>query len=302
MTFANRADVQHEAIGELGDRSLSVSGGRLALFSTVPLDEPRPGPNEAVIVVHGALRNAGDYYRSIRPGRRRLVVAPQFLTEDDVRADEARARYLHWGTEEWKGGLGEVSSFTVMDELLQSVAAFPDVRHVTIVGNSAGGQFVNRYAAVGRGPDHIGASVRFVVANPSTYLYFDRQRPKGDSFVDHDDLDVDQWRYGFGGGVPDYVGEATSGQEYFDRYAQRDVVYLLGEQDADPGALLLEVHPAAEAQGRTRRERGENYHRYLRHKAGRPVHTLVHVPRVGHDAAAMFASPQAGPYLFERRR
>jgi len=38
-----------------------------------------------------------------------------------------------------------------------------------IVGNSAGGQFVNRYAAVGRGPDALaarGLRVRFVVANP----------------------------------------------------------------------------------------------------------------------------------------
>ncbi|MFG2084651.1 MULTISPECIES: hypothetical protein [unclassified Spirillospora] len=302
MTFANQADIQHEAIAELGDQELLISGGRLAHFSSASLDEPRRGLTEAVIVVHGALRNAGDYFRSIKPSRHRLVVAPQFLTEDDVRGRGERAGYLHWGTEDWKGGLGEISSFTVMDELLDRLGQFQDLHRVTIVGNSAGGQFVNRYAAVGRGPDDLQVSVRFVVANPSTYLYFDKSRPKDESFIPHDDLEVDQWRYGFGGGVPDYVGEEKSGQAHFDRYIERDVVYLLGAEDADPGAVLLEVHPAAEAQGRTRRERGENYHRYLSDKARRPVHKLVHVPGVGHDAAAMFASPQGRKHLFERRR
>ena len=46
---------------------------------------------------------------------------------------------------------------------------------MVIFGNSAGGQFVNRYAAVGRGPGALaarGIQTRFIVANPSTYLYF----------------------------------------------------------------------------------------------------------------------------------
>lgn len=297
MTFANQADIQNVAIGELGDDSLRVNGGRLALFSSAPLDEPRRGLTEAIVVVHGALRNALDYFRSIEQAAHRLVIAPQFLTEDDVREREERAGYLHWRTEDWKGGLGDVSSFTVMDELLRGLNAFPDLRRVTVVGNSAGGQFVNRYAAVGHGPDDLRVPVRFVVANPSTYLYFDKDRPKGHSYIQCGDLE-DQWRYGFGGPLPPYIDGKEPIREYFRRYTERDVVYLLGEEDADPGAVLLEVHPAAEAQGRTRRERGENYHRYLAYKAGEVVHELVHVPGVGHDATAMFSSPQGRRCLF----
>ncbi|NKZ02217.1 hypothetical protein [Actinomadura latina] len=301
MTFANQAGIQHEAIGEIGNKVLITEGHKFAYFASGSLDEPDRRLREAVIVVHGALRNAGDYFRSIEKAPRRLVIAPQFLTEDDVRGDEGRAGYLHWGTEDWKGGLGEVSSFTVMDELLRKLSAFPRLRRVTIVGNSAGGQFVNRYAAVGRGPDDLAVPVRFVVANPSTYLYFDRDRREGDAFVPHGDPDVDQWRYGFGGGVPDYVGTARSGDDHWGRYIGRDVVYLLGAEDADRGAALLEIHPAAEAQGGTRVERGEVYHAYLRHKAGRDVHRLVHVPGVGHDAGQMFASRQGRAHIFGRR-
>ncbi|MEV4671531.1 hypothetical protein AB0K34_07780 [Actinomadura sp. NPDC049382] len=304
MTFANQADVQHTAIELLGDRTLVAEGRNLPVFASSSLDEPRPGLTEAVVVVHGALRNAGDYFRSIEAAPHRLVVAPQFLTEDDVRGRSERAHFLSWSTEGWKGGFGEVSSFAVMDELLGRLSAFPELRRVTVVGNSAGGQFVNRYAAVGRGPDGLAVPVRFVVANPSTYLYFDTCRPKGGSFVPHGNLEVDQWRYGFGGPLPGYLGlpagprKEAAIAEYFRRYTERDVVYLLGEEDADRGALLLEVHPAAEAQGGTRRERGENYHRYLAFKAGRVVHRLVHVPGVGHDAAAMFGSPQGRRCLF----
>jgi pimeloyl-ACP methyl ester carboxylesterase len=301
MTFANQADIQHEAIGEIGDKDLVVAGWKLAMFASAPLHERQRRLTEAVIVVHGALRNAGDYFRSIEKAPHRLVVAPQFLTEDDVRGDPERAEYLHWRTEDWKGGLGSVSSFTVMDELLRGLRIHPRLRRVTIVGNSAGGQFVNRYAAVGRGPDDLAADVRFVVANPSTYLYFDRMRRKGDTFLAHSDPAVDRWRYGFGGGVPDYVGTARPADDYFERYIARDVVYLLGAEDADRGAALLEIHPAAEAQGATRIERGEIYYSYLRHKAGREVHKLVHVPGVGHDAGQMFASPQGRAHIYGRR-
>ncbi|MFB4308432.1 hypothetical protein [Actinomadura sp. GTD37] len=302
MTFANQAGIQHEAIGEIGDEAFIVEGRKLAVFTSARLDGRQPRLTEAVIVVHGALRNAGDYFRSIKKAPHRLVVAPQFLTEDDVRGAEDRAGYLHWGTEDWKGGLGEVSSFTVMDELLRGLKAFPGLRRVTLVGNSAGGQFVNRYAAVGRGPDELAVPVRFVVANPSTYLYFDTDRRTGDSFVPHDAAEVDQWRYGFSGVLPDYLGAARSGDDHFERYAGRDVVYLLGAQDADRGAALLEIHPAAEAQGRTRVERGEIYHAYLRHKAGRDVHRLVRVPGVGHDAAEMFGSRQGRACIYGPRR
>ena len=69
------------------------------------------------------------------------------------------------------------------------------IRPWVLFGNSAGGQFVNRYAAVDRGPDVLagrGLQVRFVISNPSTYLYFDRERPVSVP----DGARVNHWRYG----------------------------------------------------------------------------------------------------------
>lgn len=322
--FANHAEMQLIPVREFGPHGLAVGERRLRLFSSVPLPErppgsreaPRtreaPGPaeapdpaevlevSEAVVVVHGALRNAGDYYRSVRTidtgWRRPAVIAPQFLTDTDLEEHPERSRLLHWRTEDWKGGLGPTSSFTAMDVLLSTLDRFARLERVTIVGNSAGGQFVNRYAAVGDGPDGVGFSVRFVVANPSTYLYFDPWRPIAQGPAGHRDPAADRWRYGFGGEPPAYVHRTPA--DYFARYVERDVTYLLGEEDNDPGAVLLEVHPAAQAQGRTRRERGERYVEYLAHRAGRPVHDLVVARGVGHDAAAVFSSPQGRPVIF----
>src|SRR4029078_9544005 len=91
----------------------------------------------------------------------------------------------------------------------------------------AGAQSVNRYAAVGRGPDVLaarGLRVRFVVANPSTYLYFSRERRVPVPDASH----VSDWRYGFDR-APGYV-DANPGRS-LERYLGRDVTVVLGELD-----------------------------------------------------------------------
>ncbi len=48
-----------------------------------------------------------------------------------------------------------------------------------IAGHGMGGDFVQRYAAFGQAPDILekeGIGVRFIVANPSSYLYFTASR------------------------------------------------------------------------------------------------------------------------------
>ncbi|KAB2350161.1 alpha/beta hydrolase family protein [Actinomadura rudentiformis] len=300
--FANQAAMQEQVIEEIGNLRLRVDQRELPFFGDVRLGAELPECNEAVVIVHGALRNAHDYYRIIKKaaaGRPRppQVIAPQFLTGIDVHGLAERDTLLSWEPEGWKSGLGEISSFEVMDVILRKLLELPGIQRVTIAGNSAGGQFVNRYAAVGREPGRKAGQVRFVIANPSTYLYFDRLRPLGDGFAEMD-TSVDEWRYGFSGERPKYVAETAD--RYLDQYLSRDVVYLLGEKDDDPEAALLEVHPAATAQGTARLDRGLNYHRYLEFKAGRREykHRLVRVPGVGHDAEDVFCSPKGRACLF----
>ena len=173
---------------------------------------------------------------------------------------------------------------------------------MVVFGNSAGGQFVNRYAAVGRGPDVLaarGLRVRFVVANPSTYLYFSRERPVAVPDAAH----VNDWRYGFDR-APGYVD--ADPRRSLERYLGRDVTIVLGELDNDEASLLLEVSPAAMAQGANRLDRGLRYDQHVRalaRAAGLPFrHRMIRLAGVGHTAADVLAAERTREIVFGGRR
>ncbi len=304
--FAIGNDEQHRPVRAVGDQRVPVGGpegtGLLACHASRPLGGPRRGP--VVVVVHGALRDsdrslAGARHAALLASSDALIVAPQFLADVDPAGDA-----LCWQVEGWKGGypaLGpaSLSSFGAMDSLIGLLATEPGPDPAVVVfGSSAGGQFVNRYAAVGRGPDVLaarGLRVRFVVANPSTYLYFSRDRP----VAVPDGGQVNDWRYGFGH-APGYVD--ANPRRSLERYLGRDVTIVLGELDNDGASLLLEVSPAAMAQGANRLDRGLRYDQHVRglaRAAGLPFrHRLVRLAGVGHTAADVLAAPQTRKIVF----
>ena len=308
--FAIGNDEQYRPVRVVGDQRVPVGGpegtGWLACHASRSLREPRRGP--VVIVVHGALRDSDRYLASAQHAARlagsdALIVAPQFLADVDPAGNA-----LYWQVEGWKGGypaLGPspLSSFGAMDSLLGRLAPEPGPDPaVVIFGNSAGGQFVNRYAAVGRGPDALaarGLRVRFVVANPSTYLYFSRERP----VAVPGGAPVNDWRYGFDR-APGYVD--ADPRRSLERYLARDVTIVLGALDHDGASLLLEVSTAAMAQGANRLDRGLRYDQHVRglaRAAGLPFrHRLVRLAGVGHTAADVLAAPQTREIVFGQTR
>jgi hypothetical protein len=308
--FAIGNDEQYRPVQAVGDQRVPVSGPEgaalLACHAARPLGDFYWGP--VVVVVHGALRDSDRYLASAQHAARlagsdALIVAPQFLADPD-RAAGLPEGVLYWEIEGWKGGypaLGPaaLSSFAAMDNLLAHVAPAPGHDpDVVVFGNSAGGQFVNRYAAVGRGPSALGSRglrVRFVVSNPSTYLYFDRDRP----VPVPDGAHVNDWRYGFDG-APGYVD--ADARRSLERYLGRDVTIVLGALDNDGGSLLLEVSPAAMAQGANRFDRGVRYDQHVRalaRAAGLPArHRLIQLAGVGHTAGDVLAAAAVREIVF----
>ena len=77
-----------------------------------------------------------------------------------------------------------LSAFDVFDAILQRVAdrtLLPALTTVVVAGHSAGGQVVHRYSIIGRGEVALlarGLHMRYVVANPSSYLYLSAERPE----------------------------------------------------------------------------------------------------------------------------
>ena len=308
-------------VAEVGPLRVAVApagagrGGQLPLYANVDWSAPQPETTRVVLILHGVNRNARDYFATGRealaaagagaPGT--VLLVPQFLTETDASAHALGDDVLRWHGARWEGGLAAagpapVSSFAALDAILARLAdasAFPKLRQVVIAGHSGGGQIVQRYAVVGDGAlalEARGIGVRYVVANPSSYLWFSADRPQPNTGSCRD---ANRWKYGFDGDVPPYVSLDPAALER--RYVQRDVVYLLGGADTDPHHPALDVSCAGEAQGPFRYVRGLNYFHMLQSRDGdRLRHRVLTVDGVGHEERRMFTSACGLAALFDR--
>ena len=295
----------------------AASGSSIEYCSTFDIAQAAASDaTELVVVIHGTNRNACEYAEwvseaGVLAGRSDIiVVAPRFATVDDPNMPADR---LLWSSGGWKNGsmsrsspLPATSSFEVLDDLITTVvqsSAFENVSTVTVVGHSAGGQFVNRYAS--SSPLALDAEIDFVVANPSSYLYLTSDRPSGDGFrqlTERERADCpgyNSYKYG----LDDlYQYPAAMGVDAIRaQLPVRRVMYLLGELDTDPDANYLDTSCEALLQGSNRFDRGQNYYHHLQTVFGAGSvqnHTLTVVPAVGHQAQKMFTSPQGVDAIF----
>ncbi|MDI3275045.1 alpha/beta hydrolase [Pseudomonas sp. MDT1-16] len=293
-----------------------VSPGRLLLTSGEIAVGIGPAPTKierVLIIIHGRLRNAQTYRQSAEHAAEQagqsattLVIAPQFLNETDVALHPVADSVLRWQGNDWMaGGLStapfSLSSYAALDEIIARIGdrkQFPDVKQIVIAGHSGGAQVVQRYALLGHDQPALKAAdiqVRYVIANPSSYAYFDERRPVAFSHAGCPNFN--RWKYGLAN-LPAYADGQTPAQ-LKENYVKRDVVYLLGQQDIDPKQPALDKSCEAQAQGANRLIRGRNYFAYLKrlHPQGLSQQ-LIEVPGVGHDGEGMFNSPEGQKALF----
>lgn len=264
----------------------------------------------AIIVVHGVLRDADYYYDTARESVRdahassTIVIAPQFVEAADLAGRNVPANTLRWDSK-WPGGSpalapAPISTYAVFDAMIARLAdrtRFPAMREIVLVGHSAGGQIVQRYAVVGKAPQLDPGSavpVHLIVANPSSYFYFSNDRPVPQRTCP----DYNQWRYGLSG-APPYVAGTRSSLEA--RYVKRHVTYLLGTADTNPNEDDLDRSCGGEAQGPYRFARGKNFILYMkkRHPGG-TAQDYAFVLGVPHDNRRMFRSACGLGSIFDR--
>jgi hypothetical protein len=321
--------------------------GRLHYYasqSPVP-GMPRPVPVRALIAVHGHARDANRVFNAVLRAAKRanvvdetLVVAPVFQVATGNAGKchtggvpEAREEDLLWTCGTWlKGGAASngdgFTSFAALDALItELVRRWPGLRSITITGFSAGGQMVQHYIGFAAARDAGQVAIRYVVADPGTWLYFDDVRPRpmidgravdwsqcsgGADFLGDCKLeftkakaqcsDLNRWKYGTDG-LPEILGRSAA--EARARYAEADVRYLEGALDSSamPGAAyhVLDKSCAASAQGPYRLQRGLAYAQYDRTVlAPGKQRKLVVVPDCAHNVACVFASDAARAALF----
>lgn len=299
------------------------------------VEEVDPEVRHVVIVHHGAGQNPVSYFNralgsySQRPDRVRIeresmVISVAAIGEDHVLDDPDRydaGHYPYWGSG-WRGGeeslnVPAVSNFDLMDAMALHIAdEFPGVESMVFQGHSAGGQVMSRYAVGSEAHDALeerGVRVRYVISNPSSFLYLDRRRPDLDAdegVVDYADEEpvvddepcpgFNDYHYGFEEDVPAYMTRRDT-EEMISDFRDREVFVFQGAEDNDPEASLLDRGCSAMTQGEHRLERGERYFDYLGEVYGSEVYettSLVVVPDVGHSSTQMFASREGQEILF----
>jgi len=296
-----------------------------------------PAIRRVVFVHHGAGQNPTTYFESMmaaleaadadRPelglAEKTLVLSPAMIGSDHL--EDLPSRYADGTYAFWDGGWREgaasvsdpgVSNFHLLDALSMHVAEkFPNVESLVYIGHSAGGQLVSRYSVGSPIHDELegrGIRVRYIIANPSSVLYFDRQRPdlSADSgFIDYTDdvpvvdgeacTDFNEYKYGWEDRV-EYMTRRPI-EDMLADFQEREVILFQGTADNDPQGGGLDRDCPGLLQGRFRLERGQRYHEYLGHFFGPDVYetkSIVLVPDVGHSSSRMFISEPGKRIIF----
>ncbi|MDQ2664964.1 MAG: alpha/beta hydrolase [Gemmatimonadota bacterium] len=315
---------------------VTYGGGpaRSMVYSTHSLTAPNASITRALIMVHGAGRNADHYFSTATAAGflagaldNSIIISPRFIAPPDT----AKANEVMWpnGNNNWRSGGASPShpaltSFDFLDELVRKLAdkkSFPNLTKIVVAGHSAGGQVVTRYEMTNRVHDTKGVSITYVVANPSSYAWpaAVRPLPTGDanpSGADKEALGKDgetlhtdftfgafdaaklptynRWPAGLEGRVG-YAAGATD-ERLLKQLAERPTTYLLGQVDVLPLGGF-DSSPTAMAQGPTRRARGEAFFKYITETLHANA-TAIIVPECGHNDRCMFTTDVVLPVLF----
>ena len=275
-----------------------LDGIEPAVYYTAPgaLTEGYDGET-AVIMIQGwhggvqvleeqlALQKALDDAYVISPMYPRTEMTERFNIEPDGRAIWNNSWPLDLTIpgvpdDDWRGGGDangtELSSFDIIDTLfarLSDKSLFPNIKRIALVGFSAGGQFVGRYVAVGKGKVGEGIELKYVAMAPSTFL---RLEPN------------DTWHYGLKN-RPRYSRE-MSNEQILENLRSRQCMHGCGALDTLEGSL--DKTATAMKQGYNRMVRFENFRKAVEEdERWREVVTFHTFDSIGHDAVSAYADP-----------
>ncbi len=304
------------------------------VYSTYPLDVRDPAITRALIMVHGAGRNADHYFETSTAAAflagalgNTIVIAPRFAAGRDTVAP-GEILWPERGDTWRSGGVApanpNISSFDLVDDIVRKLAdkrIFPNLTKVVITGHSAGGQFATRYEMANKIHGTLGVAMSYVVANPSSYAWPAAVRPlptgnANPATADKEALGPNgeklntDFTYGpfdstrapsynrWPAGLTNRTGytASESDDQLRRQLAERPTTYLLGQVDVLPLGGF-DSSPSAMAQGPTRRARGEAFVKFITDSLGAKP-TAIIVPECGHNDRCIFTTDVVFPAIF----
>jgi len=315
LTFAITAVAAQTPVSpaEPARNTLGIGKKVVTYYSNHSISVEDQNITRAIIVIHGSGRKVTDYYNTIADSipaspdpardwrRRTLVVAPYFQEKGDAKKKE------YWWKGDWSAGgdSGGLSSYTVVDTFVAKLrnGTFPNLKWIVITGHSAGGQFVQRYAAftdIDLLPVKNASFIKFVPSNPSSYVYLNDYRfseiantwvlPRGKKSKDYDD-----YKYGLDD-LEDYAKQR--GPDWARTHLPRRWVELLaGTNDIENDASFDDSREAM-WQGESRYERAQRFDAFMDHFYAPNRFSVTPVPKVGHDHREIYLSAQGQASLY----
>lgn len=310
---------------------------RSMVYSTHSLETPNATVTRALIMVHGAGRNADHYFATATAAGflagaldNTVIIAPRLIAPPD----KPEPNEVVWpnGNISWRaGGMSAtnptLSSFDFIDEIIRKLAekrTFPNLTTIVVAGHSAGGQVVTRYEMANKVHGTPGVSLTYVVANPSSYAWpaAARPLPTGDADpvnADKEALGADgekvhtNFTYGafdaaklpaydhWPAGLESLAGYTAgmTAEQLRKQLVERPTTYLLGQVDVLPLGGF-DASPIAMAQGPTRRARGEAFFKYVTETMGAHARAII-VPECGHNDRCIFTTDVVFPVIFPSR-
>lgn len=264
----------------------------------------------AIIVVHGNNRNANEYFNwmsnsvlNMKLEDEVVIISPYFK----LRADAGGANdQIYWTSDGWKRGFqstnitsDKISSYALIDSfisILNDKERFPFMEHVIVTGHSAGAQLTHLYAASNTAVyDARKIDVEYIAANSQYFFYPGDERYNENTGAFDTPTGCDgytEWPYGVER-LPSYVAQRPS-DEIITQFVNNKMTYLLGTLDIFTNGTLNTTDCEAVLLGKNRFDRGNKMVEYMEtFYAGVHPHQKVNVENVGHDAAAMYNSPEA---------
>ena len=320
------------------ERWVTFGGGpaRSMVYATYALDAANPAITRALIMVHGAGRNADHYFETSTAAGflagaldNTIIIAPRFTAGQD----KASPNEVIWpeGQNSWRSGGAAaanpaITSFDFVDEIIRKLAdkkIFPNLAKIVVAGHSAGGQFATRYEMTSKVYNTPGVAISYVVANPSSYAWpaAVRPLPTGDAdpaTADKEALGLDgekvHTKFEFGpfdttkarnynrwpAGLENRAAYSAgpSNEQLIKQLVERPTTYLLGQVDVLPlGGFDGSAN--AMAQGPTRRARGEAFFKYVTQTLG-AKHNAIIVPECGHNDRCIFTTDVVFPVIFPK--
>ncbi|HEU5219807.1 MAG TPA: alpha/beta fold hydrolase [Gemmatimonadales bacterium] len=309
---------------------------RSMVYASYPLDAANPRITRALIMVHGAGRNADHYFATAMAAAflagaldNTIVIAPRFIASQD--SATAHPNEVMWpnGGNSWRsGGVSpthpKLTSFDFLDRIVKLLAdrkTFPNLTRIVVAGHSAGGQVATRYAMANKVDPLPGISLSYVVANPSSYAWPAGVRPLPTGTADPTGADKEalgdngekvngEFQFGpfdaskapnfnrWPAGLDSLAGYVAGmdPEQLRRQLVGRPTTYLLGQVDVLPLGGF-DGSPSAMAQGPTRRARGEAFFKYLTTTMG-AAHKAVIVPECGHNDRCIFTTDVVLPVIF----